>query len=64
MMSMAAVSRVSPVFFLKAKPSTVIFLPATLSNRLWIIFLTKRFFWYSLIKMTYATPSSPGIMDG
>lgn len=44
-MSMAGVSRVSPVSFLKAKPNTASFLPDTLLNMEPTTRSTKRCFW-------------------
>ncbi|EMS45402.1 hypothetical protein TRIUR3_13056 [Triticum urartu] len=43
--SMAGVSRVSPVSFLKANPSTATFFPATVLNMEETTRLTKRLFW-------------------
>eukprot|EP00967_Tisochrysis_lutea_P059499 scaffold75850_cov27-Tisochrysis_lutea.AAC.4 len=51
--SMAGDSRVSPVSFLKAKPSTAIRLPETVLNIELTISLAKRRFCQSFIAMTW-----------
>mmetsp|Transcript_71380 Transcript_71380/g.118614 ORF Transcript_71380/g.118614 Transcript_71380/m.118614 type:complete len:318 (+) Transcript_71380:458-1411(+) len=61
--SMAGVSRVSPVSFLNAKPRMAIFLPDTVLNIELTIFVAKRFFCQSFIKITWfqysATSGNP-----
>ena len=49
---MAGLSRVSPVFALKAKPSTAMRLSDTVLNMLEIMRDTNRRCWYSLISTT------------
>ena len=49
---MAAVSRVSLVSFLKAKPSTAMRLPLTVLNKSWTIRAANRFFCQSFMRTT------------
>ena len=51
--SMAGVSRVSPVSFLKAKPRAQIFLLVMVLNMRLTMMRVKRFFWYSFMRITW-----------
>ena len=51
-MSMAGVSRVSPVSFLKAKPYTAFFFLEMVLNMAEMTRSTNRCFWKSFIRMT------------